>query len=80
MREIVLKPDVEDGGWNVEVPSLPGCFSQGETVEQAVENARDAIQTWIESARAHGDPIPEETFGSRIVIVDDAPAEATEAA
>jgi len=42
--KIVLKEDLEDGGFNVSCPALPGCHSQGETVEEAIENIHDAIQ------------------------------------
>ncbi len=54
MRQVVLFPDPEDGGWVVEVPSLPGCISQGETKEEALANVRDAIDTWIEGMAAVG--------------------------
>ena len=56
---VVLHVDEEDGGYNVEVPDLPGCLTQGHTREEALENAREAIQAYLESLRAHGDPIPE---------------------
>lgn len=42
------------------VPTLPGCVSQGETREEALVNIREAIQAYVESARKHGEPIPEE--------------------
>lgn len=44
---IVIKEDAEDGGFNVSCPALPGCHSQGETVEEAVQNIKDAIQGCI---------------------------------
>ncbi len=50
----------EDGNFWVEVPSLPGCFGQGETREAALEDIKLAIAQHIETLRAHGDPIPEE--------------------
>ena len=43
MRQVILFRDVEDGGWVAEVPSLPGCVSQGDTKEEALANVRDAI-------------------------------------
>ncbi len=49
-----------DGGYSVWVPALPGCASQGENVEEALANVREAIQSYIESAKKHGEPIPEE--------------------
>lgn len=47
--KIVLEPDVEDGGFIVHVPALPGCFTQGDTREEAIKNAREAIEAFLES-------------------------------
>jgi predicted RNase H-like HicB family nuclease len=69
MRQVILYPDHEDGGWVVEVPSLPGCISQGETREQALANARDAIDTWIDGATQVGMPVPDDTFDVQVCIV-----------
>jgi antitoxin HicB len=55
---IVLHPDAVDGGFWTEVPALPGCGSQGETVDEAVEMTKDAIQGFIESMRKHGESPP----------------------
>ena len=57
MRQVVLYPG-EDGYWVVECPSLPGCVSQGETREEAVQNIKEAIGGYIESLEAHGEPVP----------------------
>lgn len=56
----VVEPLAEEdgGGYLVTFPGLPGCLSDGETVEEAVSNARDAFSAWM-SARAHmGKPTP----------------------
>jgi antitoxin HicB len=53
-----LTPD-EGGGWLVEFPDLPGCMFDGETVAEAVVNARDAQQAWIATMREAGRPVPE---------------------
>ena len=45
---IVLKEDKIDGGYNVSCLMLPGCHSQGETADEAVENIRDAITGYLE--------------------------------
>ena len=66
---IVLDPDLEDGGYTVTVPALPGCITQGETVEEAVEMARDAIALYLEDLRADGLPIPEETERPQLITV-----------
>jgi predicted RNase H-like HicB family nuclease len=53
MREytVILHPD-ETGGYWTEVPALPGCGSQGETVEEALEMTKDAIGLWLEELRS----------------------------
>jgi predicted RNase H-like HicB family nuclease len=48
---VVLRPDTEDGGYWIECPSLPGCASQGDTVEEALEMIRDAITGHTEVAQ-----------------------------
>ncbi len=59
----------EDGYWVAECPSLPGCVSQGTTKAEAIANIREAIEGWIETMRAHGQPIPEEDFDTQVVCV-----------
>ena len=54
---VVVEPD-EDGVFVASVPSLPGCHSQGKTRAEAMENIREAMAVYVESLRAHGDPIP----------------------
>ena len=54
---VVIEPD-EDGVYVVEVPSLPGCISQGRTRAEAIDNIREAIIAYLESLEAHGDPVP----------------------
>ena len=44
---IILEPE-EDGGFSVTVPELDGCFTQGETEEEAIKNAKEAILCYIE--------------------------------
>jgi len=44
---IILEPD-EDGGFSVTVPALDGCFTQGETEEEAIKNAKEAILCYLE--------------------------------
>ena len=54
---VLVEPD-EDGVYVAEVPSLPGCISQGRTRAEALRNAQEAVQVYGESLAAHGDPIP----------------------
>lgn len=58
MRYRVLIEQDEDGVFVAEVPSLPGCISQGATRDEALANAREAIAAYVESLEAHGDPVP----------------------
>jgi len=58
MKYRVLLEQDEDGVFVAEVPSLPGCISQGETREQAVENIKEAIALYLESLTAHDEPVP----------------------
>jgi antitoxin HicB len=60
MRQVILIPDRESGGFLVEVPSLPGCYSQGDTYEEAIANIREAIDLHIESLIAHGEDVPDD--------------------
>jgi len=66
---IVLDPDLEAGGYTVTVPALPGCVTQGETVDEAVAMARDAIALYLEDLRADGLPIPQETERPQLITV-----------
>lgn len=59
MRQVILIPD-PDGGYVVEVPSLPGCYSQGETVEESLNNIREAIDLHIASMVEHGEDVPDD--------------------
>ncbi len=63
---IILEPDEEDGGYTVLAPALPGCVTQGETVEECLENAQEAIAVWIRSAERFGEPVPIERQPPRI--------------
>jgi len=69
MRQVVIYPDHEDGGWVAEVPSLPGCVSQGETREEALANVREAIDTWIDGATHVGMAVPDDKLDVQVHIV-----------
>lgn len=49
----------EDEVFVAEVPELPGCMAHGNTQEEALANAKEAMQLWIDTAREFGDPVPE---------------------
>ena len=57
---IVITPD-ETGGYVVTCPALPGLVTEGDTIEEAREMARDAIAGYLESLRMEGEPIPFDT-------------------
>lgn len=58
MKFRVLIEQDEDGMFVATVPSLPGCVTQGESRAEALKNAQEAIELYLESLRAHGDPLP----------------------
>lgn len=51
----------EDGIWVVECPAIPGCVTQGQTKEEALENIRDAISQCLQVRSEHGLPLTIET-------------------
>lgn len=57
MRNVLIYPG-EDGFWVAEVPSLPGCISQGETRDEALLNIKTAIRLYIEALEEDGLPVP----------------------
>jgi predicted RNase H-like HicB family nuclease len=66
---VILEPN-ELGGYTVTVPALPGCISEGDTREEALANIKEAIELYIESLQADGEPIPtEESFEEAVVEV-----------
>jgi antitoxin HicB len=72
---ILLHPEPEDGGYSVTVPALPGCYTQGETIGEAVERAREAIALHIEGLLADGEAVPEEAEPTQAIQIT-LPAEA----
>ena len=60
MRQVILIPDLESGGFTVTVPSLPGCISEGDTEAEALANIREAIDLYVEDLIADGEPVPED--------------------
>ena len=57
---IALRPlaVADGGGWLAEVPELPGCMSDGETIEEAIANGEDKKRCWIAAVKEAGRPIP----------------------
>ena len=67
---VILTPDEEDGGYVAECPAIPGCISEGETVEEALANIKEAIEGCLESLAARQEPLPQD--GAVIVASVDA--------
>jgi predicted RNase H-like HicB family nuclease len=65
--EIIIYWSNEDQVFVAEVPELPGCIAHGDTSESALENANQAIQLWIDTAKEFGDPVPEPK-GERLML------------
>ncbi|TAK37022.1 MAG: type II toxin-antitoxin system HicB family antitoxin [Chloroflexota bacterium] len=57
---VVIHP-ADEGGYWAEVPALPGCYGQGETMEEVLEDTRQAIVSRIEALREDGQPVPTES-------------------
>ncbi len=66
----VFYEQAAEGGYVAFVPALPGCHTQGETLEETEGNVREAIALYLESLAAHGEAIPEEgrSFQGRVTI------------
>lgn len=56
--EVIIYWSEEDRAFVAEVPELPGCMAHGDTHEDALANAQEAVQLWLQVAREKGDPIP----------------------
>ena len=62
--EIQMLDESEGGGYLITFPDLPGCMSDGETIEEAIENGKDAVNCWIQTAKEFDDPVPKPGRGS----------------
>ncbi|BBD65547.1 MULTISPECIES: type II toxin-antitoxin system HicB family antitoxin [Nostoc] len=67
MRFNVTVDRDEDGAWIVECPSIPGCVSQGQTKEEALENIKDAIAACLQVRAERGLPLTIETHQVEVV-------------
>jgi predicted RNase H-like HicB family nuclease len=66
--EIVIEKEPEDEGYFAYSPTLPGCFGNGRTIEEAKASMRTAVQQHLETLLAHGEPIPQ---NERLVHVEE---------
>ncbi len=56
--EIIIYWSDEDQAFIAEVPELPGCVAHGNTQDNALRHANEAIELWISTAKEFGDPVP----------------------
>jgi len=73
MRQLIYRALLRkesEGGYTLIIPSLPGCVTYGDTMEEAIEMGKEAIELYIESLRAHGEEIPteERTFEYTLTV------------
>lgn len=66
----VLLNKEPEGGYTAQVPTLPGCITYGEDMDEAIVNVKEAIELYIESLHAHNEPVPteENTFEYSISV------------
>lgn len=65
--EIIIYWSDEDAAFVAEVPELPGCAAHGDSHQEALRNANEAVRLWIETATEFGDPVPEPR-GRRLML------------
>jgi predicted RNase H-like HicB family nuclease len=66
--EIVIEKETENQGYYAWSPTLPGCFSNGRTIEEAKRNMREAVTQHVASLLDYGDPVPQ---NERLVHVEE---------
>ncbi len=64
--KVLLEPDLEQGGFVAKVPALPGCVTQGESVEEALANVREAIELVLEDMAERGETVPDD----KVVVME----------
>jgi antitoxin HicB len=67
---VLLTPDPDVGGYTVTVPLLPGCITEGDTLEDALANAREAITVHVGGLEQDGEPVPEEHKAPQLALVE----------
>lgn len=67
-RQVIIEAE-ETGGYVVSCPSLPGCHSQGDTIDEALANIREAIELYIETLEEDGKPVPPDNLNLLLVVI-----------
>jgi predicted RNase H-like HicB family nuclease len=74
---VILTPDDEDGGYTAECPAIPGCISEGDTVEEALANIKEAIEVCLETLLAQHASLPRDVGVIVATVESEVPAEAS---
>ncbi len=61
-RYTIILEREPNGGFHAYCPTLKGCHSQGDSLDEAIDNIREAIEIYLERVEAHGEPIPQENI------------------
>jgi len=64
--EITILDEENGSGYLITFPDLPGCMSDGETIEKTIQNGADAEKAWLQAARKWGDAVPEPGSGGAV--------------
>ena len=70
--KVMIEPDEESGGYVITCPSLPGCYSQGDTIDAAIVNIKEAILLCLEDMQANNEEIHDSSktlLGSVVVSI-----------
>ena len=67
---VLLIPDPNVGGYTVKVPALPGITTEGDTVAEALANAKEAIELYLEVLKERGQDIPEEAEHAQAIVIE----------
>lgn len=70
---VLLIPDLEGSGYSVTVPALPGCFTQGDTVEEALSEAREAIACYLDLPGSADEPLESQVEAIMVTVTVAAP-------
>lgn len=70
MEYMILVHKAEEGGFWSEIPALPGCYSQGETIDETIENIKEAIESYLMALKENDLEIPveEELFIGKVRV------------
>lgn len=67
---VLLIPDPKVGGYTVKVPAMPGITTEGDTVAEALANAKEAIELYLEVLKERGQDIPEEPEHAQAIVIE----------